>query len=289
MQQIDKQLAYTRDDLKENYSRFLLRVENILLDLRNRAYDFVDDFLQLRNIWDITSKEKAQQQFHEQVVKDSSEQIEDVLTEAADWLVKKSMRIWDDTLETYKQQLNPNIYRGKVIGEIGGQFVYDRDKIYQGVIRDARSKIKEFNYQQESQNILKTFQNALIHFAAAEVGALGIGTILISMLSGLFLDITGFVAATTIATAGLFILPRKRKQAKEQFNGRIQALIAELKGNVGREFDDYMENTLTQIKETISPVDRFCRAEQEELEQGQQELVTLLARLEEFQRSIHMK
>ena len=289
LQQIDKQLAYTRDDLKENYSRFLLRVENILLDLRNRAYDFVDDFLQLRNIWDITSKEKAQQQFHEQVVKDSSEQIEDVLTEAADWLVKKSMRIWDDTLETYKQQLNPNIYRGKVIGEIGGQFVYDRDKIYQGVIRDARSKIKEFNYQQESQNILKTFQNALIHFAAAEVGALGIGTILISMLSGLFLDITGFVAATTIATAGLFILPRKRKQAKEQFNGRIQALIAELKGNVGREFDDYMENTLTQIKETISPVDRFCRAEQEELEQGQQELVTLLARLEEFQRSIHMK
>lgn len=289
LQQIEKQLAYTRDDLKENYSRFLLRVENILLDLRNRAYDFVDDFLQLRNIWDITSKEKAQQQFHEQVVKDSSEQIEEVLTEAADWLVKKNMKIWDDTLESYKQQLNPDVYRGKVLGDIGGQFVYDRDKIYQGVIKDARSKIKEFNYRQESENILKTFQNALIHFAAAEVGALGIGAILISVLSGLFLDITGFFAATTIAAAGLFILPRKRKQAKEQFNGRIQALIEELKGNVGREFDDYMENTLTQIKETISPVDRFCRAEQEELEQGQQELVKLLARLEQFQRSITVK
>ena len=289
LQQIDKQLAYTRDDLKENYSRFLLRVENILLDLRNRAYDFVEDFVQIRNIWDITSKEKAQQQFHEQVVKDSSEQIEDVLTEAADWLVKKSMKLWDDTLESYKQQLNADVYRGKVVGDIGGQFVYDRDKIYQGVIKDARSRIKEFNYQQESQNILKTFQNALIHFAAAEVGALGLGTLLVSLLSGILLDLTGFFAATTLAAAGLFILPRKRKQAKEQFNSRIQELIAELKGNVGREFDDYMENTLTQIKETISPVDRFCRAEQDELEQGQQELVGLLAQLEEFQRSIHMK
>ena len=289
LQQIDRQLGYTRDDLKESYSRFLLKVENILLDLRNRAYDFVDDFLQLRNIWDITSKEKAQQQFNQFVVKDSSEQVEDVLTEAADWLVKKSMKIWDDTLESYRQQLTPDVYRGKILGEIGGQFVYDRDKIYQGVIRDARNKIKTFDYQQESQKILKTFQNAMIHFAATEVGALGLGAVLISVLSGLFLDITGFVAATTIATAGLLILPRKRRQAKEQFNLRINELIADIKNNVAREFDEYMETTLAQVKDTISPVDRFCRAEQDELEQGQQELVDLLVQLEEFQRSIHMK
>ena len=286
LQQIDRQLNYTRDDLKENYSRFLLKVENILLDLRNRAYDFVDDFLQLRNIWDITSKEKAQQQFNQFVVKDSSEQVEDVLTEAADWLVKKSMKIWDDTLESYRQQLTPDVYRGKILGEIGGQFVYDRDKIYQGVIRDARNKIKTFDYQQESQKILKTFQNAMIHFAATEVGALGLGAVLISVLSGLFLDITGFVAATTIATAGLLILPRKRRQAKEQFNLRINELIADIKSNVAREFDDYMETTLAQVKDTISPVDRFCRAEQDELEQANQALAGLTKQLEQFQRSI---
>lgn len=286
LQQIDRQLGYTRDDLKESYSRFLLKVENILLDLRNRAYDFVDDFLQLRNIWDITSKEKAQQQFNQFVVKDSSEQVEDVLTEAADWLVKKSMKIWDDTLESYRQQLTPDVYRGKILGEIGGQFVYDRDKIYQGVIRDARNKIKTFDYQQESQKILKTFQNAMIHFAATEVGALGLGAVLISVLSGLFLDITGFVAATTIATAGLLILPRKRRQAKEQFNLRINELIADIKNNVAREFDDYMETTLAQVKDTISPVDRFCRAEQDALDQANQELIALTKQLEQFQRSI---
>ena len=286
LQQIDRQLGYTRDDLKESYSRFLLKVENILLDLRNRAYDFVDDFLQLRNIWDITSKEKAQQQFNQFVVKDSSEQVEDVLTEAADWLVKKSMKIWDDTLESYRQQLTPDVYRGKILGEIGGQFVYDRDKIYQGVIRDARNKIKTFDYQQESQKILKTFQNAMIHFAATEVGALGLGAVLISVLSGLFLDITGFVAATTIATAGLLILPRKRRQAKEQFNLRINELIADIKNNVAREFDEYMETTLAQVKDTISPVDRFCRAEQDALDQANQELIALTKQLEQFQRSI---
>ncbi len=286
LQQIEKQLSYTEEDLRESYTRFLLKVENILLDLRNRAYDFVDDFLQIRNVWDIASKEKAEQQFNEHVVKDSSEQIEDVLTEAADWIVKKSMRTWDDTLEHYKQQLNHDVYRDKILGEVGGQFAYDRDTIYKGVIKEARAKIKAFDYQGESLTILKTFQNAMIHFAATEVGALGIGAILVSVLSGLVFDLTGILASGAIVTAGFFILPRKRKQAKENFNSGIQRLIDDLKRNISREFDDYMNVTFEQIKETISPVDRFCRAEQDDLEQAGRELETLTQQLKSLQNDI---
>jgi len=289
LQQIEKQLSYTEDDLRESYIRFLLKVENILLDLRNRAYDFVDDFLQLRNIWDITSKEKAEQQFNELVVKDSSEQIEDVLTEAADWMVKKSMRTWDDTLEHYKQQLNHDVYRDKILGEVGGQFVYDRDKIYQGVVKEARAKIKAFDYQQESRKILKTFQNAMIHFAATEVGAIGIGAILVSVLSGLVFDLTGILASGAIVTAGFFILPRKRRQAKDSFNTSIQKLIDDLKQNIAREFDDYMHTTFEQIKETLSPVDRFCRAEQDDLSAASQELETLTGKLKTLQNEIKFR
>ena len=286
LQHIEKQLAYTEKDLRESYSRFVLKVENILLDLRNRAYDFVDDFLQLRNIWDIASKEKAEIKFNAFVVKDSSEQIEEVLTEAADWMVKKSMRSWDDTLEYYNQQLNHDIYRGKIIGEIGGQFVYDRDKIYKGVIKEAREKIKAFDYQQESRKILKTFQNAMIHFAATEVGAIGIGAILLSVFSTLFLDITGILASGALVTAGFFILPRKRRQAKDEFNTRIAELIVDLKHNIAREFDEYMHVTFEQIKETISPVDRFCRAEHDELDAARQELTELTRQLETLRSNI---
>ena len=81
-------------------------------------------------------------------------------------------------------------------------------------------------------------------------------------------------------------MPRKRRQAKEQFNLRINELIADIKNNVAREFDDYMETTLAQVKDTISPVDRFCRAEQDALDQANQELIALTKQLEQFQRSI---
>ncbi|MBD3305603.1 hypothetical protein GF339_04395 [candidate division KSB3 bacterium] len=287
LRQVEKQLAYTEGDLRESYTRFVLKVENVLLDLRNRAYDFVDDFLQIRNILDITSKEKAEIQFNAMVVKDSSEEIEDVLTEAADWMVKKSMRAWDDTLNYYNQQLNHDFYRGKILGEVGGQFAYDRDKIYQGVIKEARAKIKAFDYQQESRKILKTFQNAMIHFAATEVGAIGIGAILVSVFSTLFLDITGILASGALVTAGFFILPRKRRQAKDEFNIRIQELINDLKQNITREFDEYMHSTFEQIKETISPVDRFCRAEHDELERSRQDLAELSHKLDTLQSTIY--
>lgn len=286
LRQVEKQLTYTQEDLKEHSARFILKVENILLDLRNRAYDFVDDFLQLRNIWDITSKDKAEQQFNTLVVKDSSQQIEDVLTEAADWMVKKSMKAWDDTLNYYNQQLNRDLYRDKILGEVGGQFGYDRDKIYKSVIHQARERIKSFDYQQESRKILKTFQNAMIHFAAAEVGAIGIGAILVSIFSTLFLDITGIVASGALVTAGFFILPRKRRQAKDAFNLRIQELIADLKQHIAREFDEYMQATFEQIKETTSPVDRFCRVEHDELNTALAELTTFSQQLATLQSEI---
>lgn len=286
LQHIETQLSYTKDDLKDSYSRFILQVENILLELRNRAYDFVEDFLQLRNIWNIASKEKTEKQFDEKVVKDSSEQIEEVLTEAADWTVKKSVKTWDDILDYYKQQLHRDTHRDKIIGEIGGQFAYDRDKIYRSVIKEARTKIKAFDFQQESQKILKAFQNAMIHFAATEVSAIGIGAVLVLIFEALFLDITGILASGVLVTAGFFILPRKRRQAKEAFNTRIQELIADLKHNISLQFDEYMRATFEQIKETISPFERFCRAEHDELESAREELLALTQKLNTLQHEI---
>jgi small GTP-binding protein len=286
LQHIEQQLAYTQSDLQDHYARFILRVENILLDLRNRAYDFVEDFLQMRNIFDIASKTKAEKQFHEKVVKDSTEQIETVLTEAADWMVKKSMKTWDDTLTYYKQQFNHDVRRDKLIGDIGGQFAYNRNEIYQNVVKTAREKIKTFDFQKESRTILKTFQTAMLHFAATEVGAIGIGAILVLVFETLFLDITGILASGVLVTAGLFILPRKRRQAKEAFNTRIQELIVDLKQNISQQFDDYMHTTFAQIQETISPFDRFCRAERDQLDAAQQELLALTQRLATLQNDI---
>ena len=286
LQQIEKQLSYTQADLKESYTRFILQVENILLDLRNRAYDFVDAFLQVDNIWNIASKDKAARQFHEKVVKDASEQIEAVLTKAADWMVQKSMKSWDDTLTYYKQQFQREGQREKLIGATGGQFAYDRQKIYQNVIQEARAKISAFDFHKESQQILTTFQEGMFNFAATEVGAIGVGSLLVLAFQTLFLDITGLVASGVLVTAGFFILPRKRRQAKEAFNARISELIADLKQTIAQEFDDYMHVTFEQIKDTISPFDRFCRVERDELEAAHNELLTLTKKLDALQDDI---
>lgn len=286
LRHIEKQLAYTESDLKENYSRFILRIKNILLDLRNRAYDFVEEFLQIRNIWDITSKEKAEHQFEEKVVKDSSQQIEDVLTEAADWMVKKNMRVWDETLDYYKQQLQRNGRQNKIIGEVGGKFAYDRDTIYQRVVKEVRQKITTFNFQEESRTILKAFQTAMIHFAATEVSAIGVGAILVLILEGLFIDITGILASGALVTAGLFILPRKRRKAKEAFNTRIQELIEDLDQGISQQFEDYMHTNFEQLQETLSPFDRFCRAEHDELQAARTELLELTRKVKDLQNEI---
>jgi GTPase SAR1 family protein len=286
LRHVEKQLTYMQDDLRENYARFILRIKNVLLDLRNRANDFVDDFLQIRNIFDLASKDKTEHLFHEKVVKDANQQIEDILTEAADWMVKKSMRVWDETLEYYKQQIQRDGHREKIIGAVGGQFAYDRNTIYQTVIRESRERIKAFDFQAESRRILKAFQNAMIHFAAAEVGAIGVGAALILIFEALLLDITGILASGVLVTAGFFILPRKRRQAKNAFDARIQALIQELDASISQQFDSYMLEKFAELKDTLSPFDRFCRAEHDELEAARTELQAVTQRLSMLQQDI---
>lgn len=291
LRHIEKQLAYTQDDLRENYSRFIISMKNVLLNLRKRAHDFVDDFLQIHNIFDITSKEKTEHLFHEKVVKDSNQEIEDILTEAADWMVKKSMRVWDDTLEYYKQQIQRDQHRDKIIGDVGGQFAYDRNTIYHNVIRESREHLKAFDFQQESQEILKAFQNAMLHFAATEVSAIGVGAALILIFEALFLDITGILASGVLVTAGFFILPRKRRQAKAAFDTRIQQLIDKLDASITEQFDAYMLQKFEELRDTLNPFDRFCRAEHEELQEARTELQEVSRQLRALQQEIlqHVK
>jgi hypothetical protein len=121
------------------------------------------------------------------------------------------------------------------------------------------------------------------------VSAIGVGAVLMLIFEALFFDITGILASGVLVTAGFFILPRKRRQAKEAFNQRITELITDLKQNIAAQFDAYMQATFEQIEDTLAPFDRFCRAEHDELTAAHQELQTLVRRLESLQEQIRLK
>jgi hypothetical protein len=106
-------------------------------------------------------------------------------------------------------------------------------------------------------------------------------------------DATGLVASGVLAGLGLWILPRKRRQAKERFLAHSEELRSRLLLAMREEFDRELQRSMQRIKDALAPYDRFVRTEHESatrllhhLQAVLDELRTLRARLDAAQPSV---
>jgi hypothetical protein len=80
------------------------------------------------------------------------------------------------------------------------------------------------------------------------------------------------LAAGALAVVGLFVLPAKRRQVKNEFHDKLADLRARLLETMRGTFGAELEQMLTRIREAIGPYTRFVRAQREQLIGVQREL-----------------
>jgi hypothetical protein len=73
------------------------------------------------------------------------------------------------------------------------------------------------------------------------------------------------LAASLVAGLGLFILPRKRKQSRNEFRRRSGELEQRLVEVMSEQFEHELARSVHRIREAIAPYTRFVRTEQEKL------------------------
>ena len=74
-------------------------------------------------------------------------------------------------------------------------------------------------------------------------------------------DVTGIILASFIAALGLFIIPARRKMAKNELHEKISALREQLTNTLQNQLGKEIERSLQRINEAIAPYTRFVRAE----------------------------
>lgn len=79
-------------------------------------------------------------------------------------------------------------------------------------------------------------------------------------------DVTGLFAASVLAGVGLWMLPRKRRQAKSQFRKRSEELRGRLLTALRDEFQRELERSIQRIRDALAPYARLIRGERERTE-----------------------
>jgi hypothetical protein len=175
-------------------------------------------------------------------------------------MVDRNLKQWRAIVE-YVERRRQARYDERLIGEVGDRFEYNRGQLLQSVGKNATNVVHRYDRERESEQLASSIQGAVAQTAALEVGAVGIGAVVVALATTRFLDATGIIAAAIIAGYGLFVLPNRRRKARREFREKTDSLRERLSEVVRRQFDTELSRSVERMREAIAPYTRFVRTE----------------------------
>lgn len=282
---VEKQQAVYRDDVERQFELRMGEIDNVLLQMEQRGHLWFDDTLRIGRVAYLLDKAKVREGFVRDVVADAPAQIERKVSELIDWMVSTDLRQW--------QQVNAHLaerrrqYRDRIVGDPElATFHVERGRLLDSVGREAQRVVDGFDRQREAAALAEGARNAVAAAAAAGAGALGLGTLVTIAASTAAADITGLVLAGVIATVGLFIVPARRRKAKEDLRRKVRDLRDTLSQALRAQFQREVQRSADRLHEGIAPYSRFVRAEQQSLGTVRDTLGDLRTRLADLKARI---
>ncbi len=281
LQDVDSQLGIYQQDMHRDFDFRMADIENILFEMERRGMDYFDETLRLGRVFDLFKKARIQKEFEQQVVADVPQQIETKVNELIDWLVDANLKQWQAVTEHIADRRRE--HQERIVGDAaGGTFHYDREKLIEGVSKEAQRVVDTYDRADEARRMAEGAQVAVAALAATEVGAVGLGTLIIILTTTASADVTGIILASVVALLGLFIIPAKKRQAKDDLRKKMATLREQLTHSLRTQFEREMQRGVANIKEAIAPYSRFVRAEQSKLEEVEGKLGETRNGLEEL-------
>jgi small GTP-binding protein len=273
---IDEQLALYRDDMEKNFAHRLSEIENIVLDMRTRGDAFFDETIRLGRIFDLIKSQRVREEFEQNVTSDSATHIDQAVQELIDWLVEHEHRLWQDVMEYLERRRQMSVRRDDaMIGSVARQFDYNRRTLLQSVARTAAGVVSTYDRQAESMELSQDLRNAVTQAAIAGASGIGLGAAIVAFVGTAAADVSGILAGALLLGLGLYIIPARRKRAKQAFTIKMEELRTRLRKAMTEQFQKELNNAINRVQEAITPYTRFVRSEQKKTAAMQEQVERL--------------
>ncbi|MBN1259862.1 MAG: dynamin family protein [Anaerolineae bacterium] len=282
---IEGQMHIYQEDTRRDFRFRMADVDNVLQEFENRGMAFFDETLRLARVFDLLNKARLKSDFEEQIVQDVPRTLEARIADIIDWLAASNLRQWQDVMGHINQRRT--IHAERIVGHVGSNFEYDRDRLLATVGRAGQLAIDTYDESAEANKMAISLQLAVAETAIMEISAIGLGALLTTLFTTTVLDVTGIVAAGTVAALGLFVIPTRRRKIKQELRERITLMREQLTQSLTGQFERELQHSQRSIEAAIAPYTRFVRAERDRLtethdalEQIQEALARLAAEIE---------
>jgi len=262
---LESVIADYANELHSELEPRLASIENILHRFEQRGLDFFDTTLRLTNIASLARGPQVRAKFEKEVLADVPQQIDDQVQRLIDWLIQKDQHQWQQVM-AYLQRRQAH-YHEHIVGEHVGPSEARRRELIDTVGKTAQVIVESYDRNLEASELAKSVENAVAQTALLEAGAVGLGALVTIAVVSSTVDVTGLLAAGSMAILGLLVIPYKRKQAKERFKEKMTTLRTRLVGAMSTQFRGESESAIARLRDGVAPYTRFIKAERQRLEE----------------------
>lgn len=288
----DNQLVESIDRLINNYEKELqaeiaprlAEVETILQRFEMRGQEFFDNTFKITNITTLAKPEKVRAKFEQEVGSDIALDVDGKVHALIDWLVDKDMHTWYQVAglierrQATSQKLLPS-------GSENPQ-ASKRAELVKGVNETIKTTIAGYDHQKQAEELNGLVRDTIAQTAMFEVGALGIGALVATIITSRALDVTGIVTAGTLAILGFFVIPYRRSQAKEQFKTKMEELRKNLGQSLKTTINLEFSVAVKQLREHVAPYTEYVKAEQAKVDREGTQLASIQSAVASLQDQI---
>jgi small GTP-binding protein len=272
LQSIDAQLALFHQEMLRDFEPRLSRLELLLGEMESRGQRFFEETVRLSRIRSLLDSEGVKRAFEREVVGDTPQQLEAEVGRLIDWIVERNHKVWQDVSQ-FVDRRRLSLHQEGMLGEVPTTFSYNRQALLESVGRVSREVVGGYDREREARAIADEVQGAFATTALAEAGAIGLGTLVVTVVTGAAADITGILLAAALAVGGFYVLPRKRRQAQREFRRRVEQLRTRLRDGLTRQVHHEVTQSTDRVNEAIAPYRRFVHSQQQRINEARGELV----------------
>src|SRR5215204_319148 len=176
---VESQLELYKEDMGRDFEARLAEIENIVLSMNERGDAWLEENIRFANIRELFRQEKVSERFKREVVADTEELVDERVEELIDWMVDRNLKQWHMVVD-YVNRRRQAEYDERLIGEVGDSFEYNRSRLIQSVGKNAQNVVQRYDRERESEKLALSIQGAVTQAAALEVGAVGIGGVVVA-------------------------------------------------------------------------------------------------------------
>jgi small GTP-binding protein len=277
---IERQLESHKDDMRSAFKFRLEELDNVLHELHRRGDEFLDDTLRIGRVLDLFNRDRMRDEFERKVVADTAQRIDQVASQTIDWIVDQDLKLWRSITDQVDRARS--IHPDAPVQRLSGSFEYDRRALLGSLGQTARSVVTEHDHRRQAEQFAESVRTAVAQTALVEVGAVGLGALTMAIVGSAAADITGLAAAGILAGLGFYILPLRRRRAREQLAQRVEELRERLTSAMLAEFERELNRTVQRVHDALAPYDRFIRAELDETTELRREIEASLEKLRDL-------